>query len=185
MKKLFFTLTIASLFLTSCEKEVNPFLISNQNIGLLTDSTQIKDLKLIFANDSIANFTTTDAYLKNGSDIEIFEKGGKKLLELSPNHTIDSTATIETIKIIDPRYKTEKGISTESTFGDIKAKHKISSIQNTLRNVVIFVNENNTFFTIDKKELPSDFQFKVSQKIEANNIPDSAKIKYFMVGWND
>ena len=48
---------------------------------------------------------------------------------------------------------------------------------------MVFVNENNTFFTIDKKELPSELRFDMSKKIEVTNIPDSAKIKYFMVGW--
>lgn len=183
MKKTIFTLLTISILMTSCNTEVNPFSISKHNIGLLTDSTQVKDLEAIYAKDSIVKKIAGDEFLGNVNAILIFEKGGKKLLELSPKEALDSTATIGSIKILDSRYKTKTGISTLSTFGDIKAKHKISSIENTLRNVVILVNENNTFFTISKEELPGELRFDMSKKIEATNIPDTAKIKYFMVGW--
>lgn len=183
MKNILFTLILTSIILTSCKKETNPFSISKQNIGLLTDSTQVKDLEAIYIKDSIVKSIAGDEFTGTINDIEIYEKGGKKLLALSPTQALDSTATISTIKIYDARFKTEKGINTLSTFGDIKANYKISSIQNTLRNVVVFVNENNTFFTIDKKELPAELRVDLSAKIEAVQIPDEAKIKYFMVGW--
>lgn len=183
MKKIIFTLLTLSILMTSCNKEVDLFSISKQNIGLLTDSTQVKDLEAIYANDSIVKKIAGDEFLGSVNAILIFEKGGKKLLELSPKEALDSTATIGTIKILDSRYKTKTGLTTLSTFGDIKANHKISSIENTLRNVVILVNENNTFFTISKEELPGELRFDMSKKIESANIPDTAKIKYFMVGW--
>ncbi|WP_299889943.1 hypothetical protein [uncultured Lacinutrix sp.] len=183
MKNTVFALVLISIIMTSCNKEANPFLITKQNIGLLTDSTQVKDLKIIYAKDSIVKNIAGDEFLGSVNDIEIYEKGGKHLLSLSPKQALDSTATIGTVKIIDSRFKTEKGINTLSTFGDIKANCKISSIENTLRNVVIFVNDNNTYFTIDKKELPGELRFDMSKKIEALNIPDAAKIKFFMIGW--
>ena len=183
MKKIIFTIIAISIVITSCNTEVNPFSISKQSIGLLTDSTQVKDLKSIYVKDSIVKKIAGDEFLGNVNKIMIFEKGGKKLLELSPKEALDSTATIRTIKIIDSRYKTTTGITMLSTFGDLKSKHKISSIENTLRNIVIIINENNTYFTIDKEELPSELRFDMTKKIEAINIPDTAKIKYFMVGW--
>jgi len=183
MKKTIFTLLTITILFTSCNKEVNPFSISKHNIGLLTDSTKVKDLETIYAKDSIVKKIAGDEFLGTVNNIIIYEKGGKKLLELSPKEALDSTATIGNIKIIDSRYKTKSGITTSSTFRDIKANHKISSIENTLRNVVIFVNENNTFFTISKEELPSELRLDMSKKVEAANIPETAKIKYFMVGW--
>jgi len=183
MKKIIFTLFTALILLTSCKKEVDRFLISKQNIGLLTDSTQVRELETIYAKDSIVKKIAGDEFLGSVNDIIIYEKGGKKLLELSPKEALDSTATIATIKIMDSRYKTKTGITTLSTFGAIKDKHNLSSIENTLRNIVIFVNENNTFFTISKEELPSQLRIDMSKKIEAANIPDTAKIKYFMIGW--
>ncbi|WP_223033030.1 hypothetical protein [Hanstruepera marina] len=183
MNKTFLPLILILLVIIGCGKQQDPFLISNKSIGLLTDSTQVKDLKDIYKNDSIVFRTEDHEFIGNRNDIEIFDKTGKMLLVLTPNKPKDSTATIETIKIIDPRYKTVKEINTLSTFGDIKNNLKISSIQNTLRNVVVFVNEIDAFITIDKKELPAELQFDTSTQIEAIQIPDKAKIKYFMIGW--
>ena len=134
MKKLLFALIISSLFF-SCENEQDPFLISKQNIGSLTDSTQVKDLKIIFSNDSIKRHIGGDEFTGNINDIEIFEKTGNLLLVLTPTQALDSTATIKTVRIVDNRYKTNKGLTPASTFKDIKAHYKISSIQNTLRNL--------------------------------------------------
>lgn len=184
MKNIIFTLCILSIVFTSCKKEVNPFLISKNNIGLLTDSTQVKDIEAIYANDSVVKRIDGDEFTGSINDIKIYDKTGKQLLILSPNQALDSTATITTIKVVDPRYKTAKGLNTTSTFGDIKNHYTISSIQNTLRNVVVFVNDINGFFTIDKMELPSELRMDVNKKIEAIQIPDTAKIKHFMIGWN-
>lgn len=183
MKKLIFTLLTLSILLTSCTKEVDTFLISKQNIGLLTDSTQVKDLEAVFIKDSIVKTIAGDEFTGRINDIEIFEKGGNHLLSLTPTQALDSTATIKTIKIIDSRFKTKKGITTLSTFGDLQNNYNISSIQNTLNNIVIFINENNTFYTISKDQLPPELRFDINTKIEAVQIPETAKIKYFMVGW--
>jgi len=143
-------LLIASIgiLLNSCDTKIDKFLISHHNIGELTDSTQVKDLKAIFINDSIVKSIAGDEFIGRVNDIEVFEKGGKRLLVLTPTEALDSTATIRTIKIIDERYETLKGVSIKSTFKDIKETHSISSIQNTLKNVVIFTSDTNSFFTI-------------------------------------
>ena len=183
MKNTIFTLCLLSIVFTSCKKEVNPFLISKNNIGLLTDSTQVKDIQTIYINDSVVKRIGGDEFTGSINDIEIYDKTGKQLLILSPNQALDSTATINIIKVVDQRYKTDKGLNTASTFGDIKNNYTISSIQNTLRNVVVFVNEINGFFTIDKMELPAELRMDINKKIEAIQIPNTAKIKHFMIGW--
>ncbi|TYB79933.1 hypothetical protein ES674_06595 [Bizionia myxarmorum] len=151
---------------------------------MLTDSTQVSDLSMVFPNDSIVKLKNEEAFQSANYDIEVFDKSGKLLLILSPKKMLDSTSLISTIKIEDARFKTKKGISINSTFGDIQKNYKISSIHNTLKNAVIFVNEINAFFTIDKKELPASLQFDTDTEIEAIQIPETAKIKYFMIGWN-
>jgi hypothetical protein len=182
MKNIYIGIVILT-FLSSCKKETNPYLISKRSIGLLTDSTQVKDIESIFANDSVVKRIGGDEFTGRINDIEIYDKTGKELLILTPKQALDSTSTISTIKIVDQRFKTEKGLNPESTFSDIKNNYTISSIQNTIRNVVVFVNEINGFFTIDKKELPADLRFDMNKKIEAVHIPDAAKIKHFMIGW--
>lgn len=181
--KSFLALILVVCLFVSCEKEQNPFEISKQHIGSLTDSTQVKDLKMVFANDSITKFNTSNELTGNINDIEIFDTTGKQLLVLTPHRRLDSTSTIKSIKVIDNRFKTLKGLNTNSTFKDIKNNYKISSIQNTLRNIVVSVNEINAYFTIEKTELPAELRFDMTLKIDELQIPDEAKIKNFFVQW--
>lgn len=174
-----------TLLFSSCKKEQNPFEISKNHIGFLTDSTQIKDLKTVFNNDSIVKFISGDEFTGIKNNIEIFEKGGKKLLVLTPKQTLDSTSVVESIQIIDPRYKTVKNITTLSTFKDISNTYKVSKISNLINSVLISVNELNASFAIDKKELPANLRFDMNLNIEPTHIPDNAKIKYFFINWND
>lgn len=184
MNKSMYCLITLSLLIIGCKKEADPFLVGKQNIGLLTDSTQVKDLDLIFPNDSIVKHTGNNGFSGNENEIQIFEKGGKQLLVLELNKIQDSTALIKSVQIMDSRYKTDKNISTLSTFKDINENYKISKITNLINSVVVFVDEIGASFTIDKKELPSDLRFDVSLTIEKIQIPDKAKIKYFFVYWN-
>lgn len=184
MNKSLLYLIIFSLVLTSCKKEQDPFQVSKQHIGLLTDSTQVKDLEALFVNDSIVNYIKGDEFIENKSDIEVFEKGGEKLLILSPKQVLDSTSTIGSVQIIDSRFKTDKNISTLSTFKDIQDNYTVSRINNLINSIVVSVDEINASFTIDKKELPANLRFDMNLKIEKSQIPDTAKIKYFFVHWN-
>ena len=181
---LFFVL-ISALILTSCtkDKKVNPFLVEKNNIGLLTDSTQVKDLKKIFSNDSVVRYIAGDEFTGSVNTIEIYDKSGKKLLDLSPKEALDSTSIISSVRIIDERYKTEKNISMLSTFKDINETYKISKIDNLINAVVVSVNEINASFTIDKKELPASMRFDMNMTIDAIQIPGKAQIKFFMIHW--
>ena len=183
MKNNFFTFSIAIVLIASCSKAPDPNLISKQNIGLLTDSTQVKDLQLVFPNDSIVTLNEGNEFTGINKDIEVYEKSGKKLLTLTPKQALDSTSTIKSVLVNSERFKTTKGLNTKSTFKTIKDNYKISSIQNTLRNIVVSVNEINAFFTIDKNELPAELRFDMNLKIEAIQIPDEAKIKGFYMQW--
>lgn len=185
MRNSFLGFMALALIFTSCNNNQNPFEIGKQHIGLLTDSTQVKDLKTIFGTDSIAQFISGGEFAGSKNSIEIFEKGGKKLLILTPKQALDSTSIIESIQIIDPRYKTAKNISTSSTFKQINNSYKISKINNLISSVLIRVNELNASFAIDKKELPANLRFDMGLKIEETHIPDDAKIKYFFINWNN
>ncbi|WOD42934.1 hypothetical protein [Hwangdonia lutea] len=184
MNKLILSLIIFTLLLASCKKEQDPFQISKQHIGLLTDSTKVKDLETVFSNDSIVKFISGDEFTGNNNDIKIFEKGGKKLLALTPRQSLDSTSVIESVQIFDARFKTDKNITTLSTFKDIANNYKISRIDNLINSIVVSVNEINAAFTIDKKELPANLRFDMDLDIEAAHIPDDAKLKYFFLNWS-
>jgi hypothetical protein len=185
MKTTLCTVLICAFLLTSCAKDkaANPFLIEKYNIGLLTDSTQVKDLEAIFSNDSVVKYIAGDEFTGSVNSIEIFEKGGVKLLDLSPEEALDSTSVISSVQIIDQRYKTKKNITTISTFKELKDAYKISKIDNLINSIMVSVNEINATFTIDKKELPASMRFNMDMTIDAIQIPEKAKIKFFMIHW--
>lgn len=182
IKKLIF-LAFICFGVWSCSKPQNPFEIGKRHIGLLTDSTQIKDLKLIFPNDSIANVSKADGFSSRNSQIEVYNDKGDKLLTLSAATANDSTSTIKTVKIESKLYVTINNISKASTFKDIRDNYKISKIDNLIGNVVVSVKELNAAFTIDKAELPAELRFDNTQTIDVLQIPGKAKIKYFMLHW--
>lgn len=185
MKNIIPILLLCAIVTVSCAKDTkpNPFLIKKNHIGLLTDSTQVKELDAIFVNDSVVRYISGDEFAGAVNAIEVFEKSGKKLMDLFPKETLDSTSVISSVRIIDERYKTEKNINRLSTFKDIKEAYKISKIDNLINSIVVSVNEINAAFTIDKKELPSSLRFNMDAKIEPIQIPEKAKIKDFMLHW--
>lgn len=177
--------TIGVLFLTSCnqDKPVDPFSIGKHHIGLLTDSTQVRELDDIFINDSISSYQNDTSFTGIVNNIHVLDKSGKHLLTLSPSEVIDSTATISTVKIEDPRYKTEEGISLNSTYGELSKAYNIKKIDNLINTIMVSVNGSNATFTIDKEELPANMRFDMSLNIDPIQIPEQAKIKYFIIHW--
>jgi hypothetical protein len=178
------TLVCLALVLSvNCKKEKdNTFLIAQDSIGRLNKTSLARDIEIIFDKDSVVKDTVALKFGNGAQKIKIYEKGGKHLLTLSP--TSDSIPSIENIRIEDSRYKTEKGIGLLSVFKDIKDNYSIKKVITSTNNVVVFVKESDVYFTIDKQELPSSLRYASSVNIEAVQIPDKAKIKYFMVGWN-
>lgn len=169
------------LLITSCSKD-NRFTISQDQVGPITKTTTVSELETLFANDSLVDYDTANQIKNNVTGITVFEKGGTKLMRILPKEG-DPSSTIQNVKLFDGRYQTEKGIGLNSTFKDINAAYTIKRIDNLIDVIVVFVNESDAYFTIDKKHLASDLMFNTSSKIEKTQIPDATPLKYFMVEW--
>ncbi len=181
MKKCLLVVVILNLMLLStCTEKDTAFLITETSVGPLQHTTLFDDVENTFVQDSIVKDTFRLKSDGRPRKIKVFEKGGKHLLTLKPSQ--DSVPKVENIQIFDSRYSTESGIGLRSTFKDIQARYKIRKIVTTLKSVVIFPKESDLYFTIDKEELPSNLRYS-SSNIEAVQIPDEAKIKYLMIGW--
>ncbi|CAZ96730.1 hypothetical protein Q4603_00325 [Zobellia galactanivorans] len=177
------TLSCLIICLTSCKDEKDTsFSIITDRVGKLDRISLVRDLDIIYENDSIVKDSTIANRANNSKKIKIFEKGGKPLLTLTPNS--DSIPTIENIRIEDPRFTTEKGVGLNSTFKDIKDNYTIRKVITSMNNVVILLKDSDVYFTISKEELPSSLRYASSVNIEAVQIPDDAKIKYMMVAWD-
>lgn len=181
MKKIALLIALYLIFI-GCKEEIDTtFLITNTSIGKLDNISLARDIDIIYAKDSVVKDTAVVNLANNTKKIRIYEKGGKHLLTLTPSS--DSIPTIENVKIEDPRFATDKGVGLNSTFKDIKDNYAIRKIITSMNNVVILLKDSDMYFTIDKKELPSSLQYGSSRNIEAVQIPDEAKIKYLMIGW--
>ena len=182
LKKIIAIVSVTLLFI-GCKEEINPFLISNDSVGALTRGMTIKEIDSIFAQDSIVKLYAQNEELPTQGEVEVYEKSGTKLVSISPVTNNDPDALISNFQFFDPRYKTDKGLNLSSTFKDIKANYKILNIETTISTVVIFLEDNDLFINIDKNELPENFRYNPNLVIDVTNIPDEAKIKYFMLSW--
>ncbi|WP_435623202.1 hypothetical protein [Flagellimonas sp.] len=174
-------LVFSFVLLTSCEEKDETFVIGEERIGPLLKQTPASDVESVFTKDSVVRDTSGPKLGEAFRKIKIFEKGGKHLLTLTPNQ--DSIPTIENIRVFDARYLTESGVGLQSTFKEIKANYGIKKIVTTLNSVVIFPKQSNLYFTLDKEDLPASLRYTTSS-IEEVQIPDEAKIKYLMLGWD-
>lgn len=176
MKKLNFVFGICLLLIIGCAERDTSFLITENSVGPLLSDTTVEDLEKVFVKDSVAK----DTAKPDSGKIKVYQKNGKHLLTLTSSS--DSIPKVENIRIFDSRYATDKGIGLRSTFQDIQQHYSIKKIVTTINSIVIFPKESNLYFTIDKEELPSNLRY-ISSKIEAVQIPGTAKIKYLMLGW--
>ena len=53
-----------------------------------------------------------------------------------------------------------------STFGEIDKKHQINGIQNTINNLIVYVDNIDAYFILDKKNLPLELRLEQKIKIE-------------------
>ena len=181
MKKyLLVTLTIIS---AGCS--TNEYKIEKGKVGKLNKEIKVQQLDSIFRNDSIVKRIGEGDYMFSGDDkYLIFDTNKNHLLTITPRNQHDKGETIETIEIVSDLYKTNKGVNTKSNFEMIEKNHKINSIQNTINNLIIYVDYIDAYFIIDKQNLPIDLRLGTEKTIKTINIPPDSKIKRFMIGWN-
>lgn len=183
-KRALLILGLCITVLSCTSDEENPFLITPTQVGPLKKEVKINQLDSIFEGDSIVRQTSGPEQLRSTDEIKIFDKDGNALMSLEPLQEFDSTSTIGYIRILDARYETKNGLNVKSTFKDILENYNISRIENTINSAVIFLDEINAYVTIDKNQLPTSLRYDTDSKIMASQIPDDAKIKYFMIYWN-
>lgn len=183
-KTLFFGVLVALLFVQCGKESSDPFLIKKGAIGSLTDQIKMRQLDSIFATDSIVKTNSSPNALETQGEVEIYEKGGQKLLLLSPKNETDPNSTITDIMIFDSRYKTDKGLSTSSTFKDFKDNYTVSDVQRIINGAMVFFSDTDIYLTIESKYLTGEVLNDPDAKLEAHHIIDSATIKYFRIGWS-
>lgn len=185
MKPIYFLSALALVLLaTSCQNSTSETLIAKNQLGLLDPSTKVDELSSLLEKDSVAEFDTASR-INRVKEIEVFNDQGKLSILVEPHYQNDSLVTISEIQVLDPRYKTKKGLSIDSDFKTIYENYKINNIQNSINSIILTIDEIGAYIVIDKKHLPSEIKFDSEVKIEANQIPDEAPLRYFWLKFED
>lgn len=173
-------LILLSLF-ASCSSD-NAFLIDKNKVGVLTDKTLITEVESLFENYTLEGLNPDPSSKYISADVEVFNEAGELVMVIEPT-TRDDDAKIKSVKIFDNQYKTKNGLNANSSFEAIEKNYTISSIQTTISEVIVSIEEIDAFVTIKKTELPSELQFDMEKTIKATQIPSDAKIKGFWVNF--
>lgn len=176
-------ISIIAFSLIGCNRIEKKFLVTNNSVGELNKNNKTSQLDSIYAKDSLVK-SASDGEFRYASQerFSIFEKNGEKkqLLELTPTQIDESkNQYIANVQIMDTRFKTEDGISLESTFADIKKVYSDFDFEQSLTTVVVMPKNSNLYFAFDK----SDLIASITGDFTINDIPDTAKVKRLMVSW--
>jgi hypothetical protein len=171
-------IVLFSLLFIQCKNENDTKIAKNQ-VGKLNKTTKIEDLDKIFKNDSLAKLPeNADVFY----EYKVYNKSGIHLLTIKPKFKGDSVIGIDNIQVYSDLYKTEKGLSSASTFQDISNNYSINKIEPTFTSAIVFVDEFNATIALDKTDLRLA-EFDMS-KIEKGQVPDMARIKFITI-WFD
>ena len=184
--KLLVIFAFALLLIVSCQSKNNDFVIKYKQVGKLTDSTTVAQMKQLYKNDSIYKKTPGKTAFEPFDEYHIIDKASKKeLLIVIPQKMNDEQSVLKRIEIKSPVFKTEKGVGLASNFGDFKKFHKIGHIDKTFKYIVVFIDDLNATISLSKDVLPLNIRQNPTIKIEPAIVPDKAKIKDFIVFLNE
>ncbi|PID94077.1 MAG: hypothetical protein CSA95_04790 [Bacteroidetes bacterium] len=118
-------------------------------------------------------------------DYEIYTRNNQLLFTLTPKDTGDIYQKINRVWINSPSFRTEKGINTSSTYGDLKKAYTISNIVPTREHIVFEVEELNASFSIAKSKLKKGWWDDQAKKVNEHKIPTNAPIDHFILWWKE
>lgn len=182
------TLLIIVLISIQCSR-VDPLLIEKNRVGLISNLDMIGEVESIFKNDSIVKYLSEGEmggrdtkFIQENDQYLVYSKSGDHLMTIVPKIQHDSTSTVKYVEIMNPQFKTEKGVGLDSPFKDINVNYLINKIEPSLSSATLYIDELNATIALDKKELGLN-QFS-TKEITVEQIPDLAKIKYLTI-WFD
>jgi len=182
----YFTVITLMLLIASCQTKNNDFIIKNKQVGKLTDTTTIAQMKELYRHDSIVKKTEGQTAFEPYDEYWIIDKNNKEvLMVVIPKKMDDDQSVIKEVDIKSSRFKTEKGVSLTSDFGDFIKHHKIGRIDETFKYIVVFIDDLNATIDMPKDVIPLNAQNDTRIKIDETLIPDNTKIRDFIVFFNE
>lgn len=179
-------LLIAVFFqLISCNSNAD-FQVEKGRVGPLDSNTEVKDLKNIFAQDSLVK-KEQSSFLVFGDgqaseEYIVYSEGGELLLKIIPEDAGDSISLIDRVEILSPLFKTDGDVGLGSTFEQVNFSHTINKAEKSLSSAVLFMDELNATMTLSKDDL-GIISFRPGS-LDLGQIPDNAPVKTFVVWLN-
>ena len=174
------------LIFASCQNQNNDFVIRNKQVGKITDTTTVAQMKELYKSDSIVKKTEGESAFNAYDEYTIIDKNTKKvLLVVTPQRINDNTSKISRVDIKSDLFKTQKGTNLHSNFGNFKKNQQIGKIEETFKYLLIFIDDLNATIDMSKDVLPLNARNDSSIKVDQTMIPDDAKIKHFVVFINE
>jgi len=181
---------VFALLLTfySCSN-TEEFTIEKNRVGLIDKETRVKDIDILFKNDSVVKRLSEGVlgykgkYAQEDDFYLIYSKEGKHLLTLTPKESLDSMSNIRLVEVHDPKFVTKiGGVGLNSKFEEINLAMNISKIESTFTKVVLFFDQMNATITLDKLDLGiSTIQ---TNDVQIEQIPNLVQPKSFII-WFD
>jgi len=162
---------VVLFLLAQCTEEST--VIKKKQLGEISNSTTIEELDEIFKNDSVQKLPEGESLVR---EYKVFDSSGNPGLIFVTRVENDSLKALEHVKIYSPEYTTEKGISTVSTFENVRGQYSIDDIEPSFSSAILFIDELNATISLDKKDLNID-EFDM-REIREDQIPDRASILY-------
>ena len=157
------------------------YLITKNSVGHLTKGTRVNQLDSIFSQDSVL-VKRVNRRFSEGNTIVVYGENHHEQLLLKPAQRFDSTSVIASVEIVDTLYQTRDGLRLGGDFEVAESHYRISRIENILGAAVVFLDDLNVYFTIDKAAIKKPT--KMGVQIKASQIKDTAEIQHLWVSWN-
>lgn len=160
--------------------------ISDGNIGVLNDSMSIADVVQTLPRAQIHQKAGRGEFAEDVyDDYEIYTHRNQLLLTITPQETGSTNQKINRVFINSPFFQTEKGISKNSTYEEIKKAYTIDRIEPTREYISLIVGEINAVFNIKKDKLKPGWWDEKAKTVKEDKIPPETPIDDFFLWWNE
>ncbi|PIE50152.1 MAG: hypothetical protein CSA38_04470 [Flavobacteriales bacterium] len=160
--------------------------VTANSIGRFTNQNTIAEVLQTLPNAQIEKKIGHGEFKEDVyDDYQIFGTNSQPLFTVTPKDTADVHQKINRVLIHTPFFRTDKGINSKSTYGDIKNAYTITKIEPTREHIVLIVNEMNANFSIAKTKLQEGWWNEETKSVNEDKIPVDAQVDSFILWWKE
>ncbi|GAB5526874.1 MAG: hypothetical protein Roseis2KO_47460 [Roseivirga sp.] len=191
MKATSFSLILFSCLLFSCAN-VNStvgnadstFIVSTGQIGLIKQMMTVQEVLDTYPSGSIKKVTSQGEFAEDQyDDYEVHDSEGRHIFTFTPVRNNDPHARIESVTILDERFKTDKGIGLSSTYGQLTEAYEALDCSPDMETIDISITRLKARFSIQKSDLEEGWWKEREKEIDTSKIPTDTSLSGFLIQW--